>query len=89
MDVNLRGSRLCYGNLRPEKFPDDDAAKQTSHTGKLDPKWKGPFYIHDQPYQGVYKLRTMDGKVLKAPINGSLLKMYHNRSAWVSQVVIV
>ena len=66
-----------------------DAAKQTSHTGKLDPKWKGPFYIHDRPYQGVYKLRTIDGKVLKAPINGSLIKMYHDRSAWVPQVVII
>ena len=41
-----------------------EAAKQTSHTGKLEPKWKGPYYIHDLVYPGVYKLRTLDGKVL-------------------------
>ena len=51
-----------------------EAAKQTSHTGKLHPKWKGPYYIHDLLYLGVYKLRTLDGKVLQTPLNGSLLK---------------
>jgi hypothetical protein len=66
-----------------------DAAKHTSHTGKLNNKWKGPFYIHDRPYQGVYKLRTIDGKVLQTPLNGSLLKKYHERSTWVPQVTIV
>jgi hypothetical protein len=66
-----------------------DAAKHTSHTGKLNPKWKGPFYIHDQLYQGVYKLRTTDGKVIRTPINGSLLKMYHERSTWTPQITIM
>jgi Integrase zinc binding domain/Integrase core domain len=65
-----------------------EAAKQTSHTGKLDPKWKGPYYIHDLVYPGVYKLRTLDGKVLRTPINGSLLKLYNERSSWVPQIVI-
>jgi IS30 family transposase len=65
-----------------------EAAKQTSHTGKLDPKWKGPFYIHDLVYPGVYKLRTLDGKVLRAPINGSLLKLYHEKINWIPQIVI-
>lgn len=54
-----------------------DAAKHTSHTGKLNPKWKGPFYIHDKPYKGVYKLRTIEGNVIQTPINGSLLKSYY------------
>jgi Integrase core domain len=66
-----------------------DAAKQTSHTGKLDPKWKGPYYIHDLLYPGVYKLRTLDGNVLRAPINGSLLKMYYERTSWVPQITIM
>jgi len=66
-----------------------EAAKQTSHTGKLDPKWKGPYYIHDLSYPGVYKLRTLDGKVLRTPINGSLLKKYYKRDSWVPQIVIV
>jgi hypothetical protein len=65
-----------------------DAAKHTSHTGKLNPKWKGPYYIHDCLHQGVYKLRTLDGKVLQTPLNGSLLKKYHERSTWVPQITI-
>ncbi|RHZ60338.1 hypothetical protein Glove_355g43 [Diversispora epigaea] len=65
-----------------------DAAKHTSHTGKLEPKWKGPFYIHNKLNPGVYKLRTLEGKVLLAPINGSLLKMYYERSTWEPQIVI-
>ena len=64
-----------------------EAAKQTSHTGKLEPKWKGPYYIHDKPYKGVYKLRTLKGKVVLAPINGSLLKLYHELN-WEPQIVI-
>jgi hypothetical protein len=65
-----------------------DAAKHTSHTGKLDPKWKGPFYIHDIVNPGVYKLRTINGQVLRTPINGSLLKMYYDRVTWTPQVII-
>jgi hypothetical protein len=65
-----------------------EAAKQTSHTGKLDPKWKGPYYIHDLIYSGVYKLRTLDRKVLRTPINGSLLKLYNERDKWVPQIAI-
>jgi ribosomal protein L21E len=65
-----------------------DAAKQSSHTGKLNPKWKGPYYIHDTPNKGVYKLRTLEGKVIQAPINGSLLKRYYERTTWVPQIII-
>ncbi|RHZ71089.1 hypothetical protein Glove_262g76 [Diversispora epigaea] len=66
-----------------------DATKHTSHTGKLEPKWKGPFYIHNRLTQGVYKLRTLNGKVLLAPINGSLFKMYHEGSTWKSQIYLI
>jgi Integrase core domain len=65
-----------------------EAAKQTSHTGKLNPRWKGPYYIHDRPYLGVYKLRTLEGKVVHTPINGSLLKKYCERTTWTPQIVI-
>ena len=65
-----------------------EAAKHTSHTGKLDPKWKGPYYIHDLVYPGVYKLKTLDGKVLRTLINGSLLKLYNKRTSWVPQIII-
>ncbi|RHZ70342.1 hypothetical protein Glove_272g11 [Diversispora epigaea] len=33
-----------------------EAAKQTSHTGKLEPKWKGPYYIHYTCLQGQTQL---------------------------------
>ena len=52
-------------------------AQDQSHSGKLNPKWKGPFYIHDVRPHGAYKLRTMEGQVLVAPVNGTLLKYYN------------
>jgi hypothetical protein len=52
-------------------------AQDQSHSGKLNPKWKGPYYIHDVLPHGAYKLRTMEEQVLSAPINGNLLKTYH------------
>ena len=46
---------------------------------KLSPKWKGPFYIHAIIGNGAYKLRDLQGNVLKTPVNGSLLKRYYDR----------
>ena len=46
---------------------------------KLDPKWKGPYYIYDIIENGAYKIRELNGKVLKTPVNRSLLKIYINR----------
>jgi hypothetical protein len=45
-------------------------------SGKLEPKWKGPYYIHAILGNGAYKLRETNGKVLKAPVNGTYLKIY-------------
>jgi hypothetical protein len=45
-------------------------------SGKLDPKWKGPYYIHQIIGNGAYKLRELDGRMLQIPANGSLLKIY-------------
>jgi sporulation protein YlmC with PRC-barrel domain len=56
-----------------------DAAKEKQWSGKLSPKWKGPYYIHNTSGNGTYKLRTMDGKILKAPYNIKLLKKYYDR----------
>jgi hypothetical protein len=52
-------------------------AQDQSHSGKLNPKWKGPFYIHNVLPHGAYKLRHMEGQVLATPVNGNLLKFYH------------
>jgi len=48
-----------------------------SHLGKFDQKWKELYYVHQVLPNGVYKIRTLEGQVLSAPINGNLLKMYH------------
>jgi len=52
------------------------AAQDNQHTGKLLPKWKGPYFIHEVQLNGSYKIRTIDGKVLKSPVNGCYLKRY-------------
>jgi hypothetical protein len=56
-----------------------DARKLGTHSHKLMPKWKGPYYIHATPKNGAYKLRELGGRVLASPINKSLLKPYHER----------
>ena len=56
-----------------------DAAKEKQWSGKLQPKWKGPYYIHDILGKGTYKLRTMEGQVLKTPYNIKLLKGFNSR----------
>jgi hypothetical protein len=54
-----------------------NAANETRRSGKLDPKWKGPYYVHEILINGSYKLREMEGRVLRAPVNVQLLKAYH------------
>jgi Integrase zinc binding domain/Integrase core domain len=48
-----------------------------SHSGKFNPKWKGPFAIQQVLPHEAYKLQTMDGQSISTPINGNLLKAYH------------
>src|SRR6185437_12990329 len=54
-----------------------DAARDKHFTGKLLPKWKGPYFIHSKVAPDVYKLRTMDRQILETPINAYLLKKYY------------
>src|SRR2546429_3396256 len=54
-----------------------DAAKEKQWSGKLVPKWKGPYYIHDEIGKGAYKLRTLNGKVLEASHNVKHIKEYY------------
>jgi hypothetical protein len=53
-----------------------EAAKDKTHSGKLDQKWKGPYYIHQLLINGSYKIREIDGRVFRTPVNGDLLKIY-------------
>ena len=56
-----------------------DAAKEKQWTGKLSSKWKGPYYIHEIIGKGAYKLRTIEGKVLKTSRNIKHLKKYFSQ----------
>ena len=55
-----------------------DAAKEKQWSGKLAPKWKGPYYIHKEIGKGAYKLRTLNGKVLKTSHNVKHVKKYYD-----------
>jgi hypothetical protein len=64
------------------------AEKEKQWTGKLEEKWKGPYYIHDVLPNRSYKLRALTGQVLKTPYNEKLLKIYNDRESWVPQVTV-
>jgi len=64
------------------------AEKDKQWTGKLEEKWKGPYYIHAVQPNGSYKIRTLSGQVLKTPYNGTLLKIYKDKEGWVPQIVV-
>ena len=53
-------------------------ALDQSHSGKFNPKWEGPYYIYEVLPHGAYKLAAIEGRILKTPINGNLLKPYQN-----------
>ncbi|GBC29374.2 DDE-type integrase/transposase/recombinase [Rhizophagus irregularis DAOM 181602=DAOM 197198] len=57
-----------------------DAAKEKQWSGKLEEKWKGPYYVHEIISKGSYRIKTMEGKILKTPVNGELLKEYMDRT---------
>ena len=57
------------------------AAKEKQWSGKLEDKWKGPYYIHEELINGSYKIKELDGKILKVPVNSELLKKYFERNA--------
>jgi hypothetical protein len=57
-----------------------DAAKEKQWSGKLEDKWKGPYYIHEVLINGSYKIKEFDGRIFKTPVNGELLKEYFSRT---------
>src|SRR2546423_7386073 len=79
---------------KQEKFEIGDkvlyynAAKEKQWSGKLDEKWKGPYYIHEKLLNGSYKIKETNGKILKTPVNGELLKKYNIREAFITYVLV-
>ena len=63
------GNKVLYYN----------AAKEKQWSGKLEEKWKGPYYIYEVIHKGSYRIKTMEGKILTTPVNGELLKEYIDR----------
>jgi len=51
-----------------------NAAKDKQWSGKLNLKWKEPYYIHQVLMNRSYKIREIDERVLRIPVNGNLLK---------------
>src|SRR5438067_9894823 len=65
-----------------------NAAKEKQWSGKLEDKWKGPYYIQQRLLNGSYKIKEINGKVLKTPVNGELLKGYNSREEFIPYVVV-
>ncbi|GET63907.1 GapPol polyprotein [Rhizophagus irregularis DAOM 181602=DAOM 197198] len=65
-----------------------DMAKYKTHTGKLEEKWKGPYYIHEVIINGSYKIKELNGRILRRPVNGELLKEYFDREIFELYIII-
>ncbi len=57
------------------------------HDTKLQPKWKDSYQISAVLDKGVYRL-ILDEKELRSTVNGNLLKMYYDRSAWKLIIIV-
>ncbi|CAI2197298.1 3086_t:CDS:1, partial [Funneliformis geosporum] len=58
---------------------------ENNFSAKLDAKWIGPYFIHEVYEKSNYKLRTLEGKLLKNSVHGNRLKMYYEETLepWV------
>jgi hypothetical protein len=52
---------------------------KNNFSAKLEDKWIGPYFIHEVLKDNVYKLRTLEGKLVKHVIHGNRLKKYHKK----------
>src|ERR1051325_273134 len=72
-DKNIKEVKFSIGT----KVLLKDMLREQSYSGKLRPKWKGPYYIHNVIGKGAYKIRDLEGRVLKATYNIKQLKEYY------------
>jgi len=81
-----RISRAYGKKVIPKTFEVEDMVLQEniSNTiardelkGKFEPNWVGPYIILEAQGKRSYRLSTLDGEVLKNPINARNLKKYH------------
>ena len=71
-----------------EKVLLKESAKDKQWTGKLSENWKGPYYIHEIYGKGAYKIKTPEGKILKATQNVKNLKKYYDRRDKLPEIYI-
>ena len=64
------------------------AAKAKQWSGKLEEKWKGPYYIYQKTLNKLYKIKEMNGKILKTPVNGELPKKYNSKEGYILYIVV-
>jgi hypothetical protein len=81
-----RQKRRYDKNVKPQEIQEGDlvllyrSARAKTRSGKLEPKWTGPFRVHSVVGNGVYRLATLEGNVDERPVNVQRLKTYHQRS---------
>jgi Integrase zinc binding domain/Integrase core domain len=51
---------------------------ESSWSAKMEPKWEGPYLIHDIKGQSIF-LRNSNGSVMTSPVHRSKIKLYHRR----------
>ena len=76
-DLNIGDKVLLY-----------DTAKAKQQSGKLEEKQKGPYLIHDKLLNRSYKLKDFKGNIFKIPVNGKILKRYHDRQNYIPYITI-
>jgi len=67
-----------------QQFKVGDLVLKFKHTkeggSKFQPKWVGPYTVYQVYGNGAYKLRTIDGRILKSSTNGNDLRSYQIRN---------
>src|SRR6266498_1614494 len=78
---------LTYGREAILPF-DEDNKSETTLEERVEEIWKGPYFIHDKLLNGSYKLKDLKGNIFKIPVNGEILKRYHDRQNYVPYITI-
>ena len=61
---------------------------QNRYDVKFEPKWKGPYIIHQVLDKGAYKIKILEGKILKHEAHGNHLKKFHEKPSLIPMVII-
>ncbi len=63
--------------------------KKKQQSEKLEKKFKEYYYIYKVLLNRSYRLlKTLEGNIIKIPINRELLKRYYSRENYISYIII-